>query len=66
LFEDEFSLSNTATLLYTWSVKGKQPLVECKQNKRGWQTAFGSVNIKTGQMMVNFADHGNIKAFKST
>ena len=64
LFEDEFSLSNTATVSYGWSIKGKQPLVECKQNKRERQTGTGSVNIKTGQMTVSFADHGNYKSFK--
>jgi hypothetical protein len=39
-------------------------LVECKQRNRERQTAFGSLNIKTGQMTVNFADHGNYKSFK--
>jgi len=64
LFEDEFSLSNTATVSYGWAMKGKQPLVDCKQNKRERQTGLGSVNIKTGQMTVSFADHGNYKSFK--
>lgn len=64
LFEDEFSLSNTATVSYSWSERGKQPLVECKQNKRERQTASGSVNIKTGQMTINFSDRGNYKSFK--
>lgn len=64
LFEDEFSLSNTATVSYGWSIKGVQPIVECKQNKRERQTGLGSVNIKTGQMVVNFADHGNYQSFK--
>ncbi len=64
LFEDEFSLSNTATISYGWSIKGVQPLVDCKQNKRERQTGLGSVNIKTGQMVVNFADHGNYQSFK--
>jgi transposase len=64
LFEDEFSLSNTATLSHSWSIKGVQPLVDCKQNKRERQTGLGSVNIKTGQMTVNFSDHGNYKSFK--
>ena len=64
LFEDEFSLSNTATLSYNWSIKGVQPLIECKQSRRERQTGFGSVNIKTGQIVVNFADHGNYRSFK--
>jgi transposase len=64
LFEDEFSLSNTATVSYGWSIKGVQPIVECKQNKRERQTGLGSVNIKTGQMVLSFADHGNYQGFK--
>lgn len=64
LFEDEFSLSNTATVSYSWSERGKQPQVECKQNKRERQTALGSVNINTGQMTINFADKGNYQSFK--
>ena len=50
LYEDEFSLSNTATVGYQWSVKGKQPQVLCQQSKRERQTAFGSFNYDTGQM----------------
>ena len=64
LYEDEFSLSNTATVGYQWGVKGKQPPVVCKQSKRERQTAFGSFNYDTGQMTVNFADRGNSKTFK--
>ena len=64
LYEDEFSLSNTATVSYKWSPKGKQPEVQCKQSKRERQTAFGSLNYDTGQMTVNFADKGNSKTFK--
>lgn len=64
LSEDEFSLSNTATVSYSWSQKGKQPRVICKQNKRERQTTFGSLNFRTGQMVINFADKGNYKSFK--
>jgi len=64
LFEDEFSLSNTATVSYSWAIKGKQPKVFCKQNKRERQTAFGSLNIRTGQMTISFADKGNYQTFK--
>lgn len=64
LFEDEFSLSNTATLSYTWGVKGKQPVIDCKQRQRERQTTFGSLNIETGQITVNFADRGNYQSFK--
>jgi hypothetical protein len=51
LFEDEFSLSNTATVSYDWSVKGKQPRVMCKQRKRERQTVFGTVNPDSGQSL---------------
>lgn len=64
MFEDEFSLSNTATVSYSWSIKGKQPGVLCKQNRRERQTAFGSMNVKTGQMTISFADKGNYQTFK--
>jgi len=64
LYEDEFSLSNTATVGYQWSAKGKQPKVACKQSKRERQTVFGSLNYDTGQMIVSFADKGNSKTFK--
>ncbi len=64
MFEDEFSLSNTATVSYSWSKKGTQPLVDCKQRKRERQTTFGSLNVRTGQMVINFADKGNYKSFK--
>jgi hypothetical protein len=38
LFEDEFSLSNTATVHYQWGKKGKQPTISCKQRQRERQT----------------------------
>jgi transposase len=64
LFEDEFSLSNTATISYSWAPCGKQPTIISKQNKRERQTTFGSINIRTGQMVINFADKGNYQSFK--
>jgi hypothetical protein len=64
LFEDEFSLSNTATLSYQWAPVGKQPIIACKQAKRERVTGFGSINPLTGQLTVNFAEKGNYKAFK--
>jgi transposase len=64
LFEDEFSLSNSATVGYQWGQKGKQPQVLCKQRKRERQTVFGSFNYNTGQITVSFADKGNSKTFK--
>jgi transposase len=64
LFEDEFSLSNTATLNYMWSEKGKQPKIQCKQRNRQRKTVFGSYNYMTGQMTINFKERGNAKTFK--
>jgi transposase len=64
LFEDEFSLSNTATLSATWSPIGKQPEIPCKQRERERVTGFGTINPVTGQLTVNFADKGNYRSFK--
>ena len=55
LYEDEFSLFNTATVGYQWSKKGEQPQVACKQKARERETAFGSLNYGTGQITVSFA-----------
>jgi transposase len=57
-------LSNTATLSYTWGVKGQQPVIDCKQRDRERQTTFGSLNIATGQITITFADKGNYKSFR--
>lgn len=57
-------MSNTATVSYKWSIKGRQPVIECKQRKRERQTVFGSYNYGTGQITVSFADRGNTKSFK--
>jgi transposase len=64
LFEDEFSLSNTATLGYAWSLKGKQPKVPAKQRQKERETAMGSLNYLTGQITVSFHERGNHKTFK--
>jgi transposase len=64
LFEDEFSLSNTATLSSTWSPVGEQPIISCKQAKRERVTGFGSVHPQSGQLAVNFAPKGNTLTFK--
>lgn len=64
MFEDEFSLSNTATVSYGWSTRGKQPKVACKQRKRERQTVFGTVNPDSGQIVISFADKGNSTTFK--
>jgi transposase len=57
-------MSNTATVSYSWSKKGVQPQVVCKQRKRERQTVFGSYNYGTGQITVSFADRGNSHTFK--
>jgi len=64
LFEDEFSLSNTATLGYRWSPKGTQPLVQAKQKRRERLTGMGSLNYSTGQITVSFHKKGNYQSFK--
>lgn len=64
MFEDEFSLSNTATLSATWAPVGKQPEIPCKQRARERVTGFGTINPLTGQLTVNFADKGNYLSFK--
>lgn len=64
LYEDEFSLSNTATVSYQWGEKGKQPAVICKQRGRERETAMGSYNFETGQITVTFHKRGNYQSFK--
>lgn len=64
LFEDEFSLSNTATISSTWAPIGKQPEIPCKQAGKERVTGFGSLNPLTGQLVVNFAPRGNTDTFK--
>jgi hypothetical protein len=44
-------LSNTATISYSWSEKGKQNKVSQKQRKRERKTVFGCVEPKTGIVM---------------
>jgi transposase len=64
LFQDEFSLSNTATLSLAWSLKGRQPVIDCKQVKKERVTGFGSVNALTGRLVANFAQAENANTFK--
>ncbi|MDR2125810.1 MAG: transposase [Prevotellaceae bacterium] len=64
LFQDEFSMSNTATLSYTWSPVGEQPQIACKQKQKERVTGFGSVNPITGQLTVNFDKKGTYLTFK--
>jgi len=64
LFEDECSISNTATTSYSWSKKGFQPVVKLKQVKRERQTFFGCVDTETGIVLSKRADNGNATTFK--
>jgi len=64
LFEDECSMSNTAVVSYKWSEKGKQPIISQKQSHRERHTLFGSVNPRTGEVIVQKNDKGNAKTFK--
>jgi putative transposase len=65
LYEDECSLSNTATLSYSWNIIGKQPKIKQKQNKRERQTLFGCVEPATGIVIAKRTDKGNARTFKS-
>jgi transposase len=64
LYEDEFSLSNTATVGYKWGKVGRQPKIITKQRGRERKTAMGSYNFETGQITVTFHEKGNYKSFK--
>ncbi len=64
MFEDEFSLSNTATVGYKWGQIGRQPKIMAKQRGRERKTAMGSYNYDSGQITVTFHDRGNYKSFK--
>jgi transposase len=65
VFEDEASLSNTATVSYAWSPKGKQPQVPQKQRNRERRTLFGCVEPATGQVVTQITMKGNTKTFFS-
>jgi hypothetical protein len=58
-------LSNTSTVSYAWSIKGKQPIVKCLQRGRERQTVFGSVEPSTGKIVINFTERGNYQSFKN-
>jgi len=64
LFEDECSLSNTATVSYKWAEKGKQPKVEQKQSNKERVTLFGGVDRKRGIVITQKAERGNAITFK--
>lgn len=57
-------MSNTATLSYAWAPIGRQPVIMCKQKGKERQTMFGSLNYRTGQITVSFAERGNYESFK--
>jgi len=57
-------LSNTATVGYSWSERGKQPKIESKQRERERVTLFGAVDYLSGQVIVQPANKGNARTFK--
>jgi transposase len=57
-------MSNTATVSYKWSEKGKQPIIIQKQSQKERLTLFGSVNPITGEVIIQKADKGNAKTFR--
>jgi putative transposase len=63
VFEDEASLSNTATVSYDWSEKGRQPTVCQPQRKKERKTIFGCVCPETGTLVADVADKGNTITF---
>jgi len=65
VFQDEASLSNTATVSYRWAEKGKQPKINQKQRKRERKTLFGCIEPETGIAVTAKADKGNTIGFFS-
>jgi putative transposase len=63
LFENEVSLSNTATVSYGWSTKNLQPKISQPQRKRERKTIFGAVNPHTGDLIQRVEDKGNTLSF---
>ncbi len=64
LFEDECSLSNTATVGYAWGVKGTQAQIAQKQKNKERVTLFGAVNPATGEVIAKQSQRGNAQSFK--
>jgi len=56
-------LSNTASVSYKWSEKGKQPKIEQKQRKRERRTLFGCIEPATGKVVTTVEDKGNTVTF---
>lgn len=65
MFEDEASLSNTATVSYLWGKKGQQPKLIQKQRNRERKTLFGCVDPNTGIVITSIAQKGNTGTFFS-
>ena len=63
MFEDEASLSNTATVSYKWSEKGHQPKIEQQQSKRERCTLTGCVEPITGKVYTYKSPKGNTLSF---
>jgi transposase len=63
VFQDEASLSNTASVSYKWGAKGIQPRVEQKQRGRERVTLFGCVDPITGIVTTDIAGKGNTITF---
>jgi transposase len=63
MFEDEASLSNTATVSHLWGEKGKQPNIKQMQRKRERKTLFGCVEPQKGIVVTSIEDKGNTSSF---
>ena len=63
VFEDEASLSNTATVSYKWGKKGQQPKIEQLQRKRERRTIFGCVEPESGVVVASHELRGNTYSF---
>lgn len=56
-------MSNTASVSYKWSEKGKQPKIQQKQIKRERRTLFGCIEPRTGKVITTFEDKANTVTF---
>jgi putative transposase len=65
VFEDEASLSNTATVSYNWSKRGNQPKICQPQRNKERKTIFGCVCPHTGELVTHIAETGNTITFFS-
>jgi len=65
IFEDEASISNTATVSYDWAEKGSQPKICQPQRKKERRTVFGCVCPDDGTLVTSIADRGNTSTFFS-